>query len=180
MSIATDIRGYADTAVNTGRQAFDAASTQARENVADIANKAGSAVHDLRTSAEKAVNIDAITSAVEPYLAQLRQYSTTVTDKVEEVVNTARDDKRIGSLVTTAESLTGVVVTTVNERVVKPVVSLTGRGRSTRTTPRATTAASKPATRKTAPTKAASKPAGRTAARKTTARKTTTASSTDS
>jgi hypothetical protein len=178
MSITSDIRSYADTALEQGKSAVNQAVGQAqaqisqaqaqlngitgtaKTNVSELTNRAQGAVTDLRTQAEKTLNIDAIKTAVEPYLAQARQYRATVTDRAEElfetVYGTVTRDKRVAKVVATAESFSGVVVETVTERVVKPVASLTGRG-------------SKPATRK-APAKSATKAAStRPAAKKSSA-----------
>jgi ElaB/YqjD/DUF883 family membrane-anchored ribosome-binding protein len=186
MSITKDIRSYADNAVDQGKQVLDQAQTQlhdvtgqanglvgkvtgtAKDNVSELTAKATDAVQDLRTQAEKAVNVDAIKAAVEPYVAQAKGYSTTVTDRAEELFTTVKNDKRVVKLVSTAESVTGIVVETVQERVVKPVQSLIGRGSS----PVAKApAAAKPATAKPATTKPAPKPAAAATTRKATARK---------
>ncbi|HEV7193817.1 MAG TPA: hypothetical protein VGN35_11510 [Jatrophihabitantaceae bacterium] len=156
MSIATDIRSYADNALAQGKQVID----QAQENVSGLTTKATDAVTDLRTQAEKAVNLDAIKTAVEPYLAQAKGYSTTVTDRAEELFNTVKNDKRVALVVTKAEEFTGTVVETVQERIVKPVQSLTGLGgKSAKSAPKPTAA------------KAAPKPVAATTARKAPAKK---------
>jgi hypothetical protein len=202
MSITSDIRNYADTALEQGKSAVNQAVGQAhaqisqaqaqlngltgtaKTNVSDLTNRAQGAVTDLRTQAEKTLNIEAIKTAVEPYLAQARQYRTTVTDRAEElfetVYGTVTRDKRVAKVVATAESFGGVVVETVTERVVKPVASLTGRGAA----PVARKGAAKPATtrpaKKAAAKKAPAKKAATTrsaapksAPRKTAATKTT-------
>jgi uncharacterized protein YjbJ (UPF0337 family) len=190
MSITSDIRSYADTAVSQGKQVLDQAQAQfndvtgqanefvgkftgtAKENVTGLTTKATDTVNDLRTQAEKAVNLDAIKAAIEPYLAQAKGYTTTVTDRAEELLTTVKSDKRVAKLVTTAESITGIVVETVQEKVVKPVQSFTGRGGKPGSKPAtpAKAAATKPATAKPATQAAATKPA----ARKVSARKTST------
>src|SRR6478672_10527196 len=130
MSITNDIRSYADTAIEQGKhvveQAVEQASAQfngltgnARSNVTELTNRASGAVSDLRTQAEKTLNIDAIRTAVEPYLAQAKQYRASVTDRAEGLFETVKTDKRVAKVVATAETLTGTVVETVNERVVK-------------------------------------------------------------
>ncbi|MEP7179946.1 MAG: hypothetical protein ABI775_12715 [Pseudonocardiales bacterium] len=186
MSITKDIRSYTDNAVEQGKQVLDQAQTQlhdvtgqanglvgkvtggAKENVSGLTMKATDAVHDLRTQAEKAVNVDAIKAAIEPYIAQAKGYSTTVTDRAEALFTTVKSDKRVAKLVNTAESVTGIVVETVQERVVKPVQSLTGRG--SKPVAKAP-AAAKPATAKTATVTSAPKPAAAATTRKATARK---------
>ncbi len=190
MSIASDIRSYADNAVSQGKQVLDSsiASAQAQLNdvtgqanefygktnefVSEIATKAGSAVTDLRASAEKAINLDAIKTAVEPYLAQVKDYRSTVTDRAESLLSGVKGDKRVAKLVDTAGSVTGVVVETVQERVVKPVQSLTGRGAKPVAKPAPTAATPKPVARPAA-TKPATKPASRPAVRKAPVRRAT-------
>lgn len=187
MSIASDIRSYADTAVSQGKQVLDQAQAQlndvtgqanefagkANEFVSDIAEKATGAVTDLRSSAEKAINFEAIKTAVEPYLAQVKTYTASVTDRAEVLFQGVKSDERVAKLVDTAGSVTGVVVETVQDRVVKPVQSLTGRGRKPAAKPAAPKAATtKPAAKPAATRPAPSKPASKPAARKAPARRT--------
>ncbi len=187
MSITSDIRSYADTAFEQGKQVLDQAQTQisgvtgqanefvemvrgtAAENASGISTKALDAVSELRAQAEKAVNLDAIKTAIEPYLAQAKGYSSTVTDRAEELFNTVTSDKRVALVVSKAEALTETVVVTVQVRVVKPVQSLTRRGTkraSKPATPKAATpkaAVTKPAVTKSAVTKPAAKVSSRKA-----------------
>jgi ElaB/YqjD/DUF883 family membrane-anchored ribosome-binding protein len=191
MSITKDLRSYADNAFEQGKQVLDQAQTQlhdvteqanglvgkvtgtAKENVSGLTTKATDTVHDLRTQAEKAVNLEAIKAAIEPYVAQAKGYSTTVTDRAEELFSTVKKDKRVAKLVTTAESVTGIVVETVQERVVKPVQSLTGLGSkpvlkvAVATEP----ATTEPATTELAPEPAAAATTGKAPARKAPAKK---------
>lgn len=190
MSIPKDIRSYADTAIEQGKQALGQAQTQfndvtgqanglvgkltstAKDNASEFSTRASGAVNDLRTQAEKAVNLEAIKAAIEPYVAQAKGYSTTVTDRAEEFYSTVRQDKRVAKLVTTAESVTGVVFETVQERVVKPVQSFTGRGsKPVAKTPEVAKPATKPATTAAAPKAASKAPAAKTTARKAPATK---------
>jgi hypothetical protein len=152
MSITSDLRAYADTALEQGKQ---------------VGAKASHTVADLRAQAEKAINVDAIraiTAAVEPYLAQAKEYRTAVTDRANGLVGTVTHDKRVAKLVDTAESLSGTVVGTVQQRVVKPVQNLTGLGKPARkpvaTATRTASSATKPASTRPAP-----KPAAKTTAR---------------
>jgi uncharacterized protein YjbJ (UPF0337 family) len=188
MSITNDIRSYADTTLEQGKRVVGQAQAQlndvtgqanqfvgkltgtAKDNVSGFTSKATGAVSDLRSQAEKTINIDAIKSAVEPYLAQAKQYRTSVTDRAEGLFETVKSDKRVAKVITTAESFTGVVVETVQDRVVKPVTSLTGRG--TKPAPKKKPAAK--ATAKPAATRPAKKAPAKKAATKSTAAKTTT------
>ncbi|MGH8862333.1 MAG: hypothetical protein ACRDVG_14075 [Jatrophihabitantaceae bacterium] len=172
MSITNDIRNYADTALEQGKHAVGQATAQftgitgaARTNVSTLGAKAADTVTDLRTQAEKTLNLDAIKSAVEPYLAQAKQYRATMTDRAEglfdSVYGTVKSDERVAKVLATAESVTGAVVDTVTERVVKPVVSITGRGGKK---PATKAAATKPASTRSAVKKA---PAAKTTAKST-------------
>jgi uncharacterized phage infection (PIP) family protein YhgE len=167
MSITTELRSYADKAqaqLNDVTGQANELYGKTKENVSEITNKATSVVHDLRVSAEKAVNLDALKTAVEPYLAQAKDYTAQVTDRAESLLNGVKSDKRVAKLVETVE-----------ERVVKPVQSLLGRSakpapkRPAAAKPATTAAAAKPAT-KPAATKPASKPAARKAPAKRTTR----------
>jgi len=176
MSITSDLRSYADTAVNQGKQALETAQAQLNEvsgtandafgkyraNVTDIADKAVEATSELRASVEKAINLDAIKAAIEPYLAQAKSYGTQVTDRAEGLFSGIKDDKRVAKLV----DASGLVVETVQERVVKPVVSLTGLGAKPAAKPTATATAPKPAATKPATPKPAAKPAAKASATK--------------
>ncbi|MGI8678389.1 MAG: hypothetical protein ACR2LX_06845 [Jatrophihabitans sp.] len=192
MSITSDIRTYADNAVSEGKRALGKTQAQlndvtdsvqasandylgrytttARENVADIADKANEAVSEIRASAEKAINLEAIKSAIEPYLAQVKDYQAAVTDKAESVFTTVTNDKRVAK-----------VVEQVQDLVVKPVQSRLG-WKPAATSPPASatkpspTKATKPAATKPAATKpaATAKPAAKPAATKPAARKTST------
>jgi hypothetical protein len=155
MSITSDIRAYADTALEQGKQ---------------VGAKASHTVADLRAQAEKAINIDAIKAAVEPYLAQAKEYRTAVTDRANGIVGTVTSDKRVAKLVDTAESLSGTVVGTVQDRVVKPVQNLTGLGKPAGKPAAKTAPATKPASTRPAP-KPAAKATAKTTARKAPAKK---------
>jgi uncharacterized protein YjbJ (UPF0337 family) len=186
MSIASDIRSYADTAVSQGKQVLDQAQSQlndvtgqanelfgkTRGNVTDIAGKATEAVSDLRASAEKAINLDALKTAVEPYLAQVKDYTASVTDRAEGLISGIASDARVAKLVDAARPVTSVVVETVQERVVKPVRSLTGRG--TKRAAKPASASAKPVSKPAATKPAATKPASKPAARKAPAKRSTT------
>jgi DNA-binding protein HU-beta len=180
MSITKDIRGYADTAIEQGKLIVGQASAQfnnlsgtARSNVSELTNRASGAVNDVRSQAEKTLNIDAVRTAVEPYLAQAKQYRASVTDRAEGLFDSVKSDKRVAKVVSTAETLTGSVVDTVTERVVKPVASLTGRKPAAKPAARASKPAStRPAAKSTAASKATA--TKKAAAKKAPARKTAT------
>ena len=169
MSIASDLRSYADKAQAQLNDVSGQANEfygKTKENVSEIANKATSAVHDVRLQVEKAVNFDAIKTAVEPYLSQVKDYTSQVTDRAEGVLNGVKGDKRVAKLVETVEV-----------RVVKPVQSLINRGskpaaKHAPATKSATAAATKPAATKPA-SKPATKPASKPAARKAPAKRAT-------
>ena len=207
MSITREIRGYADSALEQGKHVVGQAQAQindvteqanelvgklaltAKDRVVGLTGKltgtATDAVQDLRSQAEQAMNLAALKTAVEPYLAHVRHYGTSVTDRAEGIFDSVRNDKRVVLVVATAESLTGVVIETVNKRVVRPVGSLAGRGTKPAvhiaTPPIPTTATRPAATRPAAAPRKNTAPkttAAKTTAAKTTAPKTTAAKST--
>jgi hypothetical protein len=174
MSLTNDLRFYADSA---------------RDNVVELTSKATSAVQDLRNQAEKAVSLDGLKSAAEPFVAQVLGYSTLVSERAEDVLSAVKQDKRVSTVLTTTEAVAGVVADVVHGLVIAPVQSLTGRGAkpapvahtaptstAARTVPAAkkAPAARKAAAKKPAATKAAAKKAPATkapAARKVAAKK---------
>jgi uncharacterized protein YjbJ (UPF0337 family) len=184
MSITSDIRSYADSAVSQGKQVLDQAQAQlndvtgsanelggkltdtAKGNYSELSSKATDAVTDFRAQAEKALNLEALKSAVEPYLAQAKDYSASVTDRATGILDSVKSDKRVASLVSTVESVSETVLDTVTEKVIKPVQSLTGLGVKAAPapvkaapTPVATKVAPKPAPVKAAPKPVATKAA---------------------
>jgi hypothetical protein len=115
MSITRDLREYADTAIEQGRQVLG--------------------------QAEKALDIEAIKTAVEPYLAQANGYRRSVTDRAGSLVESAkndprvaralegaRNDPRVAKALEGAEQVTAVVVETVQQRLVQPVLTTFARG----------------------------------------------------
>ncbi len=160
MSIASDIRNYTDSAA---------------DYASGIAEKATGTVSELLVSAEKAINLDAIKTAVEPYLAQAKEYGATVTDRAEGVLNNLRSDKLVAKVLDSATAVSGVVLVQVNDRIVKPVQSLTGVG--SKAAAPARTPAPKPATTKPASPRSTVRatttgPARKSPARKTAAKRT--------
>ena len=171
MSIASDLRSYADNAVNQGKHALDSAQAQLNDvtgSATELYGKAADAVSDLRAQAEKAVNLDALKTAVEPYLQQAKEYVHTVGDRAEVLLGTVKSDKRVAQLVDVA----GTVVETVQQRVVQPVQALTRR----ETKPAPVAKPAPKATTRPASKPAATKPATKATARKAPAKRTTTKS----
>lgn len=180
MSITSDIRAYADSATASAASAVNEANeyvskyaTTARGSVDDIAGKARGAVTDLRTNAEKALNTGALRTAVEPYFVQVREYGTAVSDRTEQLIAGLRSDKRVARVLDQAESVSGVVIGQVQQRIVTPVRSATGLGAKSGSS-RGTQ--SKPTTRSTAKSTtrpATVKPASGSSTSSSTARKST-------
>jgi hypothetical protein len=168
MSITSDLRTYADTAVAQSRTVV----AQGRQVLDQSLTGATGTVNELRSTAEKAINLDALKTAVEPYLAQAREYGTAVTDRADGVLANLRSDQRVAKVLDSATAVSGVVLEQVNDRIVKPVQSLTGLGAQPSAPvrkPAPKPAATKPATTRTTARKApASKaPASKTAAPRT-------------
>jgi uncharacterized phage infection (PIP) family protein YhgE len=190
MSITSELRGYADTAVAQGKQFVEQTVTQAqtqlnevsgsvnelagkltgKANVNEFRAQAEKTVNDLRTQAEKAVNLDAVKAAVEPYLSQAKDYRAQVTERAEELLNKAKSDPRVARVIEAAESLTSIVVETVQDKLVKPLQELRGGKPAAKPAAKkapARSAAPKPAATKPATTKPAAKSAAKTAPAKT-------------
>jgi len=169
MSITDDIRSYADTAIEQGKQVLGSAT---------------GTVNDLRVQAEKTLNIDALRGAVEPYLAQARQYrsavTATVTDRAEGLLDTVKDDPRVARALSTAETMTGLVIDTVQQRIVKPVVEFTGSGKRAPAKPTTPATPTKSASTRPASASAKTAPAKKSPAKKSPARKSTAKKSTSS
>jgi hypothetical protein len=157
------IRTYTDSAIAQGKLAAE----QANQFVGSLAGRAAGAVGELRTHAERALPIDTIKSAVEPYVGRTR-------DQIQKQYQTVSSDRRVAKAVATAETVAGAVTDTVQERVVKPVAGFTGLG-GNRTSKPAATAARKPAA-----TRPATKPATKKAAAKPAAKKSTSTGTTAS
>jgi len=152
MSIASDVRTYADTALEQGKTTYT-----------DLRTK-GEALYGRVTTLPV---VEQVSSTVEPYVAQLNGYRTTVTDKVEQLYTDLKKNDQVAKALGVAEQAAGVVIETVNERVVNPVKSLLDRETVTEAKPAAKTPAAEAAPAKsTTPAKAA--PAKRTTSRRTT------------
>jgi len=178
MSITSDLRGYADTAVTQGRQFVEQTVGQAQAQFNELAGNLSGLAKENVNGLNKAVNIDALKAAVEPYLEQAKGYGAQVSERAEELftkaLNRGKSDPRIARVLDTAESLTSVVVETVQEKVVKPLQEL--RGGKPVAKPAAPKPATRPATTKPAAkaaAKPATKPARKAPARKAPARKAT-------
>jgi hypothetical protein len=184
MSIASDVRSYADSALEQGKQVVDQAQSRfsdvqggAQDLAGKAAVRASETYTDLRTRGEAIYErvstlpvVERATSVAEPYVAQLNGYRTTVSDKVEQLYTDLKKNDQVAKVLGVAETAAGVVIETVNDRVVNPVKSLLEREPVTDakpTTAKAPTAEATPATpaKTAAPAKA---PAKRTTTRRTT------------
>src|SRR6476469_4029073 len=105
MSITNDIRSYADSALEQGKQVVGHAQAQ----FTDVTSKATATASDVRAQAEKNLQLEAVKTSVEPYLAQAKQYRATVTERAGGLYHSVKGDKRVANVVATTESLTGVV-----------------------------------------------------------------------
>lgn len=186
MSLVSDVRSYADSALEQGKQAVDQAQSRFSDVQGSAQDLAGKAVRqasdtyaDLRTRGEAVYErvstlpvVERATAVAEPYVAQLNGYRTAVTDKVEQLYTDLKKNDQVAKVLGVAETAAGVVIETVNERVVNPVKSLLEREPVTDSRPTAAktpVAAATPAkttpAKTTAPAKAA--PAKRTTTRRT-------------
>jgi hypothetical protein len=159
MSITSDVKGYADAAVEQGKQVVDLA--QAR--LAKSANEAA-----------KLADLDAVKGTVGGYLAQAKSATGAVAGKADELVNDLKKDPRVARALDEAELVAATVVETMKEKVVAPALTLLGHrpAAPSRRTPRQPTKAAGPKRTTTQKTAAASKaPARKSAATKAPASK---------
>jgi hypothetical protein len=96
--------------------------------------------NDIRARADEALEqgrkaVDQVFETAQAYLEQAKGYAGAMTDRAEGLLATARKDERVARLLDSAESVSGVVLETVQERVVKPVQKLTGVGHAPAQTP---------------------------------------------
>ena len=109
MSLADELRAYADNALNAaisqGKQALDQAQTQTAE-----------AAHELRSAAER---------TVEPYVARVLEYTHELTELADALATGLRSDDRVARLLGPADPLFGAVVGFVQERVLRPMRAYT-------------------------------------------------------
>jgi hypothetical protein len=167
MSITSDLRAYADKAqaqlndvTGQANELVTKLTAPVKDNVSELRAKVPTAT-DLRAQAEKAINLDAIKTAVEPYLDQVKGYRATVTEKAEALLEQVKSDPRVKQLVEVVEA-----------KVVAPVRTLVGRGAKPAPVAPVKAAPAKPVAAKAAPAKAAAKPARKAPARKVTAKAT--------
>jgi ABC-2 type transport system ATP-binding protein len=95
MSLTTDVRAYADAAI-------EVAVEQAR--------------HAL-DQGKQAVNVDALRSSIEPYVATALTYTAKLAGRAEAAVAELRSDARVASVIHTGEALAAAVVEAVSQRV---------------------------------------------------------------
>jgi len=164
MPISNDLLAYADAALEQGTELVTRIST----TVTGLGAAATTAVGDLRSQAEKNLNLEAVRTAVEPYLAQARDYGTTVTERAEGLYGAVRGDRRVSGVVDRAETVTRPVVTLLQERVVQPVLTLTGRESAVVTDPTPTAPPKTAAAQTRQPAKTRPAPARKAPAKKAT------------
>lgn len=189
MSFSDDVKAYTDAALEQGMRAIDQAQAVLAEMTGDATELAarlqerGELVFvSVRAGDPKGLiniargDLELFLSTVEPYVAQALSLRAALIEKTAEFVGDVRKDPRVAKAYETAESLTGAVVETMNERVVAPTMSMMGRqpAASAAKAPAKAAATAKAAPMKApAAKKAAAKkaPARKAAAKKSTAAK---------
>jgi hypothetical protein len=145
MSITSDVRAYADNAIEVavgqGKNALDAAQAglgKLQHNVASA-----KAVESITP------NVDALRGAIEPYLATVLAYGAQFAGRVsigaEAAVADLKKDARIAQVIHTGEALATVVVEAVHERVSQAASVAAGASSLLRPTPARRASTSKPA-----------------------------------
>ncbi len=116
--------------------------------------------------------VESMASTAEPYVAQLNGYRLVVTEKVEAFYADLKKNDQMAKVLDGAEAAAGLVLGTVNERVVKPVRSLVENAPAPVKDAAAPARAKKTTTVKATPVKTAS--AKTSAAKRTASRPSTT------
>lgn len=125
MSTTSDLRAYADIALEQGKQVLE----QVQSQLSHVTDAATEHANDLvtRITGKSAPTRETLKSAAEPYVVQALEYGSVLSDRVEELLTTLKGDKRIGKFVESAEGLTSLAVVTVQDKVIKPVLLLVGQ-----------------------------------------------------
>jgi DNA-binding protein HU-beta len=128
MALSTDVKAYADAAIEQGKRAIE----QAQHALTDARTGEGKALIDNAKG-----DLDAFLSAVEPYVAQANQLRHSLAERTEGLVDDVRKDPRVARAYGTAESLAGAVGHTVTDMFVAPALGMVGRkpGGTAQTTP---------------------------------------------
>jgi len=125
MSTTSDLRAYAEIAVEQGKQVLEQVQSQLSHVTGTATEQAGELV--TKISDKAGPGLETLKSAAEPYLVQALEYGSVISDKVEELLATLKSDKRIGKFVENAEGLTSLAVVTVQDKVIRPVLLLAGQ-----------------------------------------------------
>jgi hypothetical protein len=118
MALSTDVKAYADAAIEQGKRAIE----QAQHALTDARSGEGKALVDNAKG-----DLDAFLSAVEPYVAQANQLRHSLAERTEHLVDDVRKDPRVAKAYGTAESLAGAVRHTVTDVFVAPALGIVGR-----------------------------------------------------
>jgi heparin binding hemagglutinin HbhA len=135
VSITSDVRSYADAALEQGKHVVDQAQARLTDVAGDtpskvqdraqgLATKASATYGELRERVATLPGVETVSSTVEPYVAQLHDYRVALAEKVEEFYSGLKNNEQAAKVLAPAELAASVVIDTVNARVVKPVRSL--------------------------------------------------------
>jgi hypothetical protein len=120
MSLATDVKSYADAAIEVAigqtKQALDAAQA-GLVKLQDNAKAIDPTVDSIKSAIEPTV--DSIRAAIEPYLTMAKGYGSALSEKAESVVGEIKKDKRVTQVFDGTEALAVAVVAAVQDRVGK-------------------------------------------------------------
>ena len=148
MSITSDVRTYADVALEQGKHVVDQAQAAVTDRITGVAGDATVVVEKVQSRAQGLASkasetygelaslggslyervsalpvVDSVSSTVEPYVAQLNGYRTAFTEKIEELYADLKKNEQVARVLDGAELAATVVLDTVNERMIKPVRS---------------------------------------------------------
>ncbi len=175
--VAGDATGLAGKVGGTAAEVAEKVQGHAQ----GFAGKASGTYGELRNFGESVYGrvvalpvVESAASTAEPYVAQLNGYRLVVTGKIEAFYADLKKNDQMAKVLDGAEAVAGLVLGTVNERVVKPVRSLVESAPATHSAPVKAAAGRAPAkttTVKATPVKTASAKTG--AAKRTASRQST-------
>jgi DNA-binding protein HU-beta len=184
MSIASDVRSYADSALGQAQTRATEVRGDATEFAGRVLSRAAATYTELWTRG------DALTkragATVEPYIVQLKGYGTAAAERLEQTYVELRKNDQVAKVVTAAETTIGAVQERVTSLLDRQATAPARAGEPTGAPAEAAAKPTAPAKAKPKPTAAAkrttsatAKPAGNasaanaTPARRTTTRRTT-------
>lgn len=111
MSIASDVRSYADSALGQAEARLTEVRGDATELASTLLSRAAVTYTELRTRGEELTKrasalppVERASASVEPYVAQLIGYGTVAAEKLEQAYAELRKNDQVAKVITVAET----------------------------------------------------------------------------